>query len=222
MRALAALSILMLSMPALAGDDDVTHRFASAVSRGTTQRVVVEIPAGRITIRNGSTSEISVKGEVRRSFDGHHEKVRAQRVADDVSAEIIVQGKEAIVRPRFGPNAQSWSARSFHSGMEIQIEVPPGMDVLLTTRFGEIDAEGTFGSIDADLTAGEIHVRTPHAAAREVNASVRIGEVHANTGEELIEKEGLFPRAMHYVNTGGKRDINLHTTFGEVHVTLTR
>lgn len=223
MRILAALSILMLSTAAaFAGDDAVTHHFAASVARGGIQRVVVEIPAGQISIRNGGASTISVNGEVRRSFDGHHERVRAQRIVDDVSAEIIVRGNEAIVRRHFGPNAQSWSAKSFHSGLEVQLEVPPGIDLLLMTRFGEIDVDGAFGNIDADLTAGEIHVRTPRAGTREVNASVRIGEVHGNSGGDLIEKEGLFPHALYYVNAGGKGDINLHTTFGEVHVTLTR
>lgn len=223
MRTFAAVSILMLSAATLvAGDEDVNHHFAASVARAGVRRIVVEIPAGEITIRNNTTNAISVTGEVRRSYNTHHDRVQAQRVVDDISAEIVIRGDEAIVRRHFGPNAHGWSARSFHSDMEVHLDVPPGVDLLLNTNFGEIDIDGSFGNIDADLTAGEIHVRTPRAVARDVHASVRIGEVHANTGDETISKEGVFPGAMHYLNVSGKSDINVHSTFGEVHVTLTR
>jgi hypothetical protein len=127
-----------------------------------------------------------------------------------------------VVRRHYGSNAHSWSARSFHSGFDLKVEIPPGVDVVLETKYGEVDIEGSFGNVECDLRAGEIHVRTPRANVRDLSASVRIGEVHANLGDQSIEKEGLFPGSMTWVNAGGKSNLHVHTTFGEVHVTLTR
>ena len=127
-----------------------------------------------------------------------------------------------MVRRRYGSHAHGWSARSFHSGFEIKLEVPRGVDIILETKYGEVDIDGTFGNVECDLRAGEIHVRTPRANVRDLSASVRVGEVHANLGDHSIEKEGLFPGSMTWVNAAGKSDLHVHATFGEVHVTLTR
>src|SRR5205823_15124992 len=131
--------------------------------------------------------------------------------------EIDVNGDQAVVRRRFGSQAHSWSARSFHSGFEIKLEVPRGVDIILETKYGEVDIDGTFGNVECDLRAGEIHVRTPRANVRDLSASVRIGEVHANLGDHSVDREGLFPGTMTWIYADGKADLHVHTTFGEVH-----
>jgi hypothetical protein len=219
---LAVAAALALAALSAAADEEVTHSFSSSVARGAVRRVVIAIPAGEVKLRNGAANRIAISGEVRRSYDGWRRREKEQRIADDVSAEIDVRGDEAVVRRHFGSNARSWSARSFHSGVEVKVEVPAGVDVIFETRYGEIDVDGTFGNVEADLTAGEIHVRTPRANVRDLSASVRIGEVHANLGDQSIEKEGLFPGSMTWVNAAGRADLHVHTTFGEVHVTLTQ
>ena len=221
MRIAAALALTFVATAALA-DDEVTHTFSSSVPRGAIRRVVVDIPAGEVKIRNGAAGSITLSGEVRREYDGWRRRAKEQRVADDISAEIYVHGDEAVVRRRFGTKAQSWSARSFHSGFEVHLQVPAGIDVILETKYGEVDLDGSFGNVECDLRAGEVHVRTPRANVRDLSASVRIGEVHANLGDQSVEKEGLFPGSMTWVNADGKSDLHVHATFGEVHVTLTR
>lgn len=215
----AALALTALSAVA---DEEVSHTFSSSVPRDGIRRVVIDIPAGEVKVRNGDGNTVRVSGEVRRSYDGWRRRAKEQRIADDITADIHVHGDEAVVRRRFGPGARSWSARSFHSGFDVRVEVPPGVDVIFETKYGEVDIDGTFGNVECDLTAGEIHVRTPRANIRDLHASVRIGEVHANTGDETVEKEGLFPGSMTWVNASGKNEMRVHTTFGEVHVTLTR
>lgn len=84
--------------------------------------------------------------------------------------------------------------------------MPPGVDVTIETRYGEVDIDGSFGNVLCDLRAGEIHVRTPRA----------------NVRDHSIEKEGLFAGGIEWSNAAGKSDMRVHTTFGEVHVTLTR
>ena len=219
---LALAAALALAAFTAAADQEVTHSFSSSVPRGRIRRIVVDIPAGDVKIRNGGAGAIALSGEIRRSYDGWREHANEQRIADDVGAEIYVDGDEAVVRRHYGPNAHSWSARSFHSGFEVRLDVPPGLDIILETKYGDVDLDGTFGNVECDLRAGEIHVRTPRANVRDLSASVRVGEVHANLGDQSIDKEGLFPGSMTWVNAAGKADMHVHTTFGEVHVTLTR
>ena len=92
----------------------------------------------------------------------------------------------------------------------------------IETRYGELKLDGEFGNINVDLRAGEIHLRTPRAAVHELNASVRIGEVHTDFGEDREDHEGIFPNSTHFINVGGRSRINVHTTVGELHVTLTK
>jgi hypothetical protein len=218
----ALAAALMLTAVGSAADQEVTHTFSSSVPRAGIRRVIVDIPAGEVKIRNGQAGAITLSGQIRRRYDGWREQEKQQRIADDVSAEIYVNGDEAVIRRHYGSNAHSWSARSFHSGFDVRVEVPPGVDVVVETKYGEVDLDGTFGNVECDLRAGEIHVRTPRANIRDLSASVRVGEVHANLGDHSIEKEGLFPGSMTWVNAAGKADLRVHTTFGEVHVTLTQ
>jgi len=219
---LAVAAALALAAFSAAADEEVTHSFASSVPRGHIRRLIIDIPAGEVKLRNGDAGTISLSGEIRRSYDGRRERPKEQRIADDISAEIYVNGDEAVVRRRYGPSAHSWSARSFHSGFDVRVEVPPGVDVTIETRYGEVDIDGTFGNVLCDLRAGEIHVRTPRANVRDLSASVRVGEAHANLGDHSIQKEGLFAGGIEWSNAGGKSAMRVHTTFGEVHVTLTR
>ncbi len=222
MRTGVLLAAVVLAATTAMADQEVTHSFASSVPRGGIRRVIIDIPAGEIGVRNGAPATITISGEVQREYDGYRNRDKHQRIVDDISAEIYVSGDEAVVRRKFGPNAQSWSARSWHSNYRITVEVPPGFDVELETRAGEVKIEGEFGNVDVDLRAGEINLRTPHASVHELNASVRIGEVHSDLGGEREEHEGIFPGRTHFVKAGGRSRINVHTTVGEVHVVLTR
>lgn len=217
-----AAAALLLAGVAAAGDE-VTHAFAAAATtHGHVRRVVIDIPAGSVKIRNGASGRIAVRGEVRRSFDGYRRRAKEQSIVNDVTAEITIDGDEAIVRRHFGPGAQSWSAKSTHSEFDITLELPPGVDVDVATRYGEVSIDGAFGRIDSDLRAGEVHVRTPRVNVRDLDASVLIGEVHTYFGDHYIENEGVFPRVAHFHNASGRSDVSVHSTFGEVHVTLTQ
>ena len=218
---LFAAAALLLAGTAMA-DEEVTHAFSTASPRAHVRRVVIDIPAGSVKIRNGAPGSIAVRGEVRRRFDGYRRRAREQAIADDITAEIVVDGDEATIRRHYGPGAQSWNAKSIHSVVAITVDLPPGLDVDIATHYGEVDIDGAFGRIDSDLRAGEVHVRTPRANVRDLRASVVIGEVHTYFGDHYIENEGLFPRVAHFHNAAGRSDVSVHSTFGEVHVTLTQ
>ena len=216
----AALLVTSVAAFSVSADEDVEHKFQSVVPSGQVRRVLIDIPAGSFTIRNGAAGRIALSGIASRDYDGHAERIWAQKVVNDISVEVYVNGAEAVVRRRFGPNADSWRAQKF-TGIDLRLDLPAGVDIEFDTTAGEVDVAGDFGNVDVDLRAGEIDVRVPRVKVRELNASCRIGEVRANVGTEVIKKEGLFPGRTHYFNAKGKTHVNVHVTTGEVDVTLT-
>lgn len=214
---LAVAATLALALPLFGKDAE--HAFQSSVPRGAVRRVVIDVPAGAFTIRNGAADRLAVSGVASRDYDGQREGIRAQEIVNDTSVEIYVNGAEAIVRRKFGRKADSWRAQKF-TGIDLRLDLPPGVDVEFETSAGEIKMDGHFGDVRIDLRAGEIDLRVPKATVRELNASCRVGEVRANLGREIVTREGIFPGRTHYFNPEGKSRINVHTTAGEIRITL--
>ena len=200
---------------------DVSHSFQNQIPRGVVQRVVIAIPTGSFIIRNGTGDRLALAGVASRDYDTSRERGWAQKVVDDTSVEFIVNGAEATVRRKFGPNAQSWRARKF-TDINLRLELPPGMDVDFDTTAAEIEMNGDFGDVDIDLRAGEVDLRIPRKRVRELNASCRVGEVRTHLGHELVTREGILPGRTHWFNAQGSAHVNVHVTAGEVDVTLTQ
>lgn len=215
-----AVALLLTVTITAHAEERVRHAFESSVPRGSVRRVIVDIPAGEINIRNGPPERLSVRGVVSRDPDGPRSRAKEQRIVDDTTVEIYINDDEAIVRRRFGPEAEGFRGELF-SGFDVTLELPRGVDIDLETRMGDVFIEGSFGDIDVDLRAGEIDVRLPRADVRELRASCRLGEVRTNIGDEIIEREGILPGRTRYLNRGGRSFVNVHTTLGEVRVTLT-
>jgi hypothetical protein len=207
-------------MAATTAAAEVMHPVSASVPRAKIQRVIVDIPSGEINVRNGASDRIRVSGEVRRDTD--EDRAQNQRIVNDIDVEIFVDSQDALIRRKFGPEAGGWRGHTLKTNYRLTVEVPRGVGVDLETKYGEITLEGEFGNIDADLRAGEIHLRTPRASVHELNASVRIGEVHTDFGEDREDHEGILPGTTHFINANGHSRINVHTTVGELHVTLTR
>lgn len=216
---LVLIASLLLSLSALGAD--VEHKFQSTVARGAVQRVIIDVPHGNFTIRNGAANSIVAAGIASRDFDGQREMKWAQKVVNDTSVEVYVNGSEAIVKRKFGPNADSYRARKF-TGIDLRLDLPPGVDVKFETSVGEIDVAGDFGHVDVDLSAGEIAIKMPRAHVRQLDASCRIGEVNANLGTQIVTKEGIFPGRTHFFNAAGTSNVKAHVTVGEINVTLTQ
>lgn len=219
MRRSLALAVSLLAASA-ATAADVEHAFQTTAPRGNVRRVVIDIPFGSFTIRNGSPDRIALSGIASRDYDTAKEKKWAQEVVNDTSVEIYVSGSEAVLRRKFGPDADGWRARKF-TGLDLRIELPPGLDVEFETSAGEVDMAGSYGDIDIDLSAGEIDLKIPKAPIKELTASCRVGEVRANLGREIVSREGIFPGRTKYYNAAGKTRVNVHVTAGEVDVVLT-
>lgn len=212
-------SVLFLAVPAFA--EDVVHSFQSAVARGEVQRVVIDVSTGSFKIRNGAANRLALSGVASRDYDGQKEREWAQKVVNDTDVEFHIRGAEAIVRKKFGKNAQSWRGKRF-TGIELSLDLPPGIDVKFRTTAGEIDMAGDYGDIDIDLRAGEITMQIPRAHVRELKASCRVGEVRTNLGTEVVTREGVFPGRTEFFNPQGRSRVNVHVTAGEINVTLTQ
>ena len=193
---------------------NVSHPVSASVARGQIKRVIIELATGELLVRNGAPDRIRVSGEVGCEEDdpGTSQEVKQTGV------EIAVDGGDAIIR-KTGP--AHWGFHG-HPNFHLTIELPRGTSVDFETKYGELTIEGEFGNIDTDLRAGEIHLRTPRAAVHELNASVRVGEVHTDFGDDREDHEGVLPGTTHFINATGRSRINLHATVGELHVTLTR
>jgi hypothetical protein len=216
---LLAAALLLAATSAFA-DREVEHKFASAAPAGGVHRVVVDIPAGEVTVRNGPANEVRVHGRVTREYDGWQRQAKNQRMVDDISAEVIVNREEAVVRRRYGANARGFRAEHF-TEFDIVVEVPIGVTIELQTHYGEVKIDGSFGDILVDMRAGDLDVRTPRANVRELSASCRVGEVTTNLGHEIIESAGLFPRSTRWSKETGSSRLNLHVTAGDIDVKLT-
>lgn len=213
-----ALLLLTTALPAAAGE--VRHTFQSSVARGEVRRVVIDVPAADVDIRNNAGDKLAVSGWISRDPDSDRNRDKEQRIVDDTSIAIEVKNDEATVRRHFGPRAQSWRAGMF-SSYHVTVEVPPGMSLDVQTQYGDITIEGSFGDIDVDLRAGDIDVRIPKKDVRQLNASARVGEVRTKLGDEIVQREGVFPGKTRYENPEGRTIVNVHVTAGDVNVILT-
>ena len=218
MRVTAAALLFLASLPALA-HPRVEHEFSTAVSTGSARRVIVDIPSGEVHVRNGEPGRVSISGTVSREPDRSRNSPAEQRIVDDSSAAMAVRGDDVTIFRAFGPNARSWRAETF-SSWNVIVEVPAGMHVDVRTRYGVVEVEGTFGDIDVDLRAGEIGLRIPRPGVRELRASCLAGEVRTDLGDEVITRQGLLPGKTRYENAAGTSSVNLHTSFGGIHVDL--
>ncbi|MBV9496946.1 MAG: hypothetical protein JOZ54_22090 [Acidobacteria bacterium] len=193
---LACAAFLLAAAPALAG-------FEQTIPRGRVRRLVVDFPAGEVTVRNGAPDRITIAGKARRK----------NVEVDDAKLVLKVDGDEAVISRVGGSRLINYS---------VIVEVPPGIDVEVETRYGEVNLNGSFGDVDVDLRAGEVRLSTPRANVKQLAASVLVGEVHTNLGDRTIEREGVFPGTTRWENESGRSKVSVHTTAGEVHVTLLR
>src|SRR4051794_40692432 len=139
-KTIAAAALLLAATSAYA-NREVTHKFESSVPAAGIRRVVIEIPAGEVTVRNGGANAVRVSGRIDRDYDGWRRADENQKIVDDISAEVHVSNEEAVVRRRFGPNAHGW--RGTHSNeFHVTVEVPAGVSLEFETSYGEVNIEG--------------------------------------------------------------------------------
>jgi hypothetical protein len=215
-----ATALLLAATSALA-NHEVEHSFQQGIPAAGIRRVVIDIPAGEVTVRNGSRDSLTIIGKAKREYDGTDRQEKNQKIVDDVSAAFVVTNEEAVVQRRFGPNARGWRAEHF-TDFHVTIEVPPGTSLEFATKYGEVEIDGIFGDVTVDMRAGDLRLVTPRANVRELSASCRVGDVTTNLGNQLVERSGLFPGTTHWEKSDGNSRLKLHVTAGDINVKLTQ
>jgi hypothetical protein len=201
---------------------EVSHDYSASVPATGVERVFVEIPEAGITVRTAPVSEISLTGRARRGFRNEKQRKEAQVMVDDTSVEIVVDGTTATVRRRYGPNAQSRTAKGSHTAFEFSLTIPESLGLRVRMKGGEIDAAGSLGHVDIGLGAGDVKVVMPKSSVKELIARARIGDLDLNLGDRIVEKEGVMAGKVNYLNEGGSHVVSVLVTTGDVSIELTR
>ena len=199
---------------------EVVHEFRSSAPAGAVRTVVIDVPVAEMVIRNGNSSTISVEGDARREYDDKGERESRQRSVDDASVDLEVRGAVAQIKRKFGPQAGGWG--SSHIKFTVTVELPAGVNIDVRQKIGELRVDGSYGKIDVAMKIGEVRLRTPRANVRELSASTTVGEVHADTGDRSLAREGIFAGATRWRNESGKSSVTIELSIGEIHVQLTR
>jgi len=108
----------------------------------------------------------------------------------------------------------------WNTSYDLVLEVPQGTSLQFETTAGDISLDGSFGDVDVDIWAGDITMKSPRSAVKELSASVRVGEVHTNFPDRSVDREGIFPGTTWYSNAAGRGKVYLHAAAGDVHVDL--
>ncbi|MFA6955026.1 MAG: hypothetical protein WC538_04055 [Thermoanaerobaculia bacterium] len=220
---IAPLLALSLAPSLLAQSAEVKHEFSSTIPASGIERVIVEMPSAGITVRTAATtSEIALAGHARRGFKNEKQRKDAQVMVDDSSVEIVVDGTTATVRRKYGPKAQSRTAKGSHTAFEFSITLPESIGLRVRMKGGEIDAAGALGHVDIGLRAGDVKVVMPKSSVKELIARARVGDLNLNLGDRIIEKEGVMAGKVNYLNEGGAYVVSVLVTTGDVTIELTR
>ena len=198
---LTTLAATALAASAVAGE----RTFQSSVARGSVDRIVIAIRAGDVKVRNGASDRISMHGRV-------HRREQESVSLDRLVPLFQINGTTATVQPAA---RQGWK-----TGYDLFLEVPQGVSLQFETTAGDIDLDGSFGDVDVDIWAGDITMKSPRDAVKELSASVRVGEVHTSLPDRRIDREGVFPGTTWYTNQSGRGRVNLHAAAGDVRVDL--
>ncbi len=201
---------------------EVAHDFSASVPSTGIERIIVEMPEAGITIRTTQTSEISLTGHARRGFRNEKQRKDAQVMVDDSSIEVVVDGTTAVIKRAFGPRAKSRTARGSKTRFEFSITIPESIGVRIRMSGGEIDAAGAIGHIDIGLRAGDVKLVMPRSSVKELIARARIGDLHLNLGDRIVEKEGVLAGKVNYLNEGGSHVVSVLVTTGDITIELTR
>jgi hypothetical protein len=218
MRALVLGTVTVLLATSVLADTRVIHSFSAATERGNARRVIIDIPAGDVTVRNGAGDRIVVTGHAERRAEGGRSRDAQQRLVDEAEIALVRSADGITLQRHFGPHADNW--RKKFTTYSVTVEVPAALSVDVRTYAGDVRLDGDFGDVDVDLRAGDINVTMPRAAVRELNASCRIGDVVADFGDRTLRREGVFAGTAHFQNATGHSVVNVHATAGDVRVTL--
>ena len=185
-------------------------------------RVEIEIPIAELRIENASGSTIDVSGTIRQKYSKRDDRSWAEAVVQSTRIVMEQRGDRIVIRRVQGSEADSWKAKKSPANIRAVVAVPAGMAIEVEQSIGEIEIDGLFGEIDVELNIGDLTISTARDDVRQLSARVGIGEVHANLGDRIITKEGLFAGETLWSNDGGKHRLRADVRIGSIRIDLVR
>jgi hypothetical protein len=162
-------------------------------------RLNLEIPAGRIEIETSNTDETQVELEAL----GGNELIR--ELVQNARIELIRRGDghEVVVEAKMRHGF--WL--SFGRGPDIRLRVscPPGAELDVRTKSGDLDARGAYSTVDVKTASGDVSIEQVGADARVKTAS---GDVHFE----------VVGGALNVNSASG--DLHVNTVAGEANIQL--
>jgi hypothetical protein len=204
MKALVVAALaLTLAPPARAVDlGTMTGRWPAAA----TQRVLIEFPAGHLTVQSGAGPDVRASLSVRCRHAGRHCYDAASRI------RLVTDLKAGTRSFRLEP--RHWKANGLH--MDLVIELPPGMDVRTDMGAGELEVDDLAGAMDLNLGAGQATVRMRDRAVRSVDASVGVGEASLVRQGSRVSGHGFLSKRLHWADGEGDARVRVNLGVGEV------
>jgi hypothetical protein len=211
--------IAVLAAGTAVADSEVGRTFRAVSPATGIEHVIVEISVGSVTVRTGTQNQIEVAGSIRRDYDGsERSRRRATEVIENTQVKIELRGDRAFVSEELGSGAGR--GKWHHSELEVRITVPRGVNLDVKQSVGELDIKGDFRDVTAEMTVGELTVRLPRKNVKELKAGATIGEVHADLGDRVLSREGVFAGRTHFISETGIGVVDIRLKIGEVDITL--
>lgn len=188
--ALSAVGVVVIvaGSAATAQEKTVQRSFASG---GT---VNLDLSAGEYTIIPSATDTIRITARANRKVEPDEVSIRININAAGTRADIEVDGPS-------------------NNGVDVEIQLPRRVNLTTDLSAGELKIRGIEGSKDISASAGELDVELgDRNRYRRVNASVKIGELHAPRFD--VDKEGFF-RSFEW-NGKGSDNVRVRLLVGEL------
>jgi hypothetical protein len=212
---------LLVAGSALA-EGEVGREIRQSSSSAGIVRVEISIPIAELRIENSPGSTIDVSGTIRQKYSKRDDRSWAEAVVQSTRIVMEQRGDRIVIRRVQGPEADSWKAKKSPANIRAVVAVPAGMAFEVEQSIGEIEVDGSFGEMDVKLNIGDLTIRTAREDVRQLTARVGIGEVHANLGDRIITKEGLFAGETLWSNDAGRYRLRADVRIGSIRIELQR
>ncbi|RPI03826.1 MAG: hypothetical protein EHM72_00415 [Calditrichaeota bacterium] len=199
---LACFSGLLINSVGLCGT--ITREFSESYDFGG-DKVNIEVANGSIYIEESDDDEVYVDAEIEvRSMS----KQAARELADNVKIMVKQKGSQLFIRVdqpgRRGDSFFDWMFSSERSTLtvNIEIQVPEGMDVSASAVNGTVEAIGLNGSAFLTTMNGKINAEDIHG---EINAETTNGDIKIELDNDEPEND------MHFHTTNGNIRMDMPT-----------
>lgn len=182
---------LTLPMPTADGPQDGDFRWAGTIARG--KAIHVQNINGGIEAMPASGNQVEVTAVKHAGHHGDPDEITFDVVESDAGVKICVVYPNQEGEP-CRRESKKGSGSNNDTEVEFTVRVPAGVNTVISTVNGDVDARGLGGDLSAHTVNGTIDVQ----AAGIVDAHTVNGDIRADVGQGNWDGELAF----HTVNGG--------------------